>query len=194
MYFSLFAGVLCLSLFCYGLLCVHSSFAIILKRMRKLIALLLLSYRYYYKCSVALPQCAGGLVCSIRLWYFLMILTFWDIKEASQRLNRGTLYPLLSPCSAEENLPTWLKDCLLERKASTQKIMTKYTRARNMESLQHVIQSFTKILMGPRIYQKGLSRHKSPPLYLTTCIHICLNRKKVTAIHKRFIINKTYFF
>ena len=45
MYFSLFVGVLCLSLFCYALLCVHFSFAIILKRKRKLVALLLLSYR-----------------------------------------------------------------------------------------------------------------------------------------------------
>ena len=39
-------GVLCLSMFCYVLLCVHSSFAIILKRKRKLIALLVLSYRF----------------------------------------------------------------------------------------------------------------------------------------------------
>ena len=45
MYFPLFVGVLCLSLFCCALLCVHSSFAIILKRKRKLVALLLLSYR-----------------------------------------------------------------------------------------------------------------------------------------------------
>ena len=45
MYFPLFVGVLCLSLFCYALLCVHSSFAIILKRKRKLVALLFLSYR-----------------------------------------------------------------------------------------------------------------------------------------------------
>ena len=45
MYFPLFVGVLCLSLFCYALLCVHSSFAIILKRKRKLVAFLLLSYR-----------------------------------------------------------------------------------------------------------------------------------------------------
>ena len=37
-------GVLCLSMFCYALLCVHSSFAIILKRKRELVALLLLSY------------------------------------------------------------------------------------------------------------------------------------------------------
>ena len=45
MYFPLFVGVLCLSLSCYALLCVHSSFAIILKRNKKLVALLFLSYR-----------------------------------------------------------------------------------------------------------------------------------------------------
>ena len=45
MYFPLFVGVLCLSLFCYALLSVHSSFAIILKKKRKLVALLFLSYR-----------------------------------------------------------------------------------------------------------------------------------------------------
>ena len=45
MYFPLFVGVLCLSLFCYALLCVHFSFAIILKMKRKLVALLILSYR-----------------------------------------------------------------------------------------------------------------------------------------------------
>ena len=45
MYFPLVVGVLCLFLFCYALLCVHSSFAIILKKKRKLVALLLLSYR-----------------------------------------------------------------------------------------------------------------------------------------------------
>ena len=44
MYFPLFVGVVCLSLICYALLCVQSSFAIILKRKRKLDALLLLSY------------------------------------------------------------------------------------------------------------------------------------------------------
>ena len=45
MYFPLFVGILCLSLFWYALLCVLSSFAIILKRKRELVALLLLSYR-----------------------------------------------------------------------------------------------------------------------------------------------------
>ena len=58
------------TLFCYALLCVHSSFAIILKRKRKLVALLLLSYRQYcyyksyykcyYKCSVAITHGAAG--------------------------------------------------------------------------------------------------------------------------------------
>ena len=38
-------GALCLSLFCYALLCVHFSFAIILKRERKPVVLLSLSYR-----------------------------------------------------------------------------------------------------------------------------------------------------
>ena len=38
-------GVLSLSLISYALLYVHSSFAIILKRKRELVALLLLSYR-----------------------------------------------------------------------------------------------------------------------------------------------------
>ena len=52
-------GVLCLSLFCYALLCVYSSFAIILKRKRMLVALLLLSYR----CIVTINV----------LWLFLML-------------------------------------------------------------------------------------------------------------------------
>ena len=54
MYFPLFKGVLCLSLFCYALLCFLSSFAIILKRKRKLVALLLLSYRCIVTISVLL--------------------------------------------------------------------------------------------------------------------------------------------
>ena len=47
-------GVLCLSLFCYALLCVLSSFAIILKWKRKLVALLLLSYRCIVTVNVLL--------------------------------------------------------------------------------------------------------------------------------------------
>ena len=45
MYFPWIVGVLWLFLFCYALLCVHSRFAIILTRKRKLVALLLLSHR-----------------------------------------------------------------------------------------------------------------------------------------------------
>ena len=52
MYFLLFVGVLWLSLFCYALLCVHSSFAIILKRKRKLDASLLLFYRCFANLNV----------------------------------------------------------------------------------------------------------------------------------------------
>ena len=60
MYFPLFVEDLCLSLFCYVLLCIHSSFAISLKRKRKLVALLLLSYRFNVTINV--------------LWFFLMVL------------------------------------------------------------------------------------------------------------------------
>ena len=52
-------GALCLSLFWYALLCVLSSFAIILKRKRELVALLLLSY--------------GCLVTVYNLWPFLTV-------------------------------------------------------------------------------------------------------------------------
>ena len=62
MYLPLFVGVLCLYLFCYALLCVHSSFAIILKRKRKQNTLLLLSYRRIATMNV--------------LWLFLMLPWF----------------------------------------------------------------------------------------------------------------------
>ena len=59
MYFPLFVGVLWLFLFRYALLCVHSSFATILKRKRKVVALLLL----YYRCIVTINV----------LWLFLTV-------------------------------------------------------------------------------------------------------------------------
>ena len=55
----MFVGVLCLSLFWYSLLCVLSSFAIILTRKRNLVALLLLSF--------------GCLVTVNFLWLFLTV-------------------------------------------------------------------------------------------------------------------------
>ena len=60
MLLPLVVGVLCLHLFCYALLCVDSSFAIILKRKRKLVALLSLSNR----CIVTINV----------LWLFLVVL------------------------------------------------------------------------------------------------------------------------
>ena len=45
MYFTLFGRVLCLSWICFALLHVHSSFAIILRRKKNLVALLLLPFR-----------------------------------------------------------------------------------------------------------------------------------------------------
>ena len=68
MYFPLFVGVLCLSLFCYVFLCAHSSFAIILKRKRKLVAMLLLSYRCIVTINIlwlSLTVLGVGLQCVI---------------------------------------------------------------------------------------------------------------------------------
>ena len=72
MYFSLFVGILCLSVFCYASLCVHFSFAIILKRKRKLVALLLLSYRCSVTINVMWLFLAVPLVvCS--MWLYLVV-------------------------------------------------------------------------------------------------------------------------
>ena len=60
MYFPLFVGVLCLSLFCYVLLFVHSSFATIWTRKTELITFIVLWMSCYCKCSVALPHSAVG--------------------------------------------------------------------------------------------------------------------------------------
>ena len=76
MYFTLFVAVLCLSFFCYALLCVHSSFAIILKGKRKPVALLLLSYRCIV--TVTVPWC--GLQC--------VIVVFSDHTHLRFGLNR----------------------------------------------------------------------------------------------------------
>ena len=53
------------SMFCCALLCVHSSFAIMLMGKRELVALLCLS-----------SWCLG-FVCSLLQWYFLIILTYY---------------------------------------------------------------------------------------------------------------------
>ena len=57
MYCPLVVGVLCFSLLCYALRFVLSSFAIILKRKRELVALLIvLRSSCYCKCSGTLPH------------------------------------------------------------------------------------------------------------------------------------------
>ena len=65
MYFPLFVGVLCLSLFWYALICVHSSFAIIYLEEEDLeiagcFAIIVLQMYCCCKCSVALPRGAMG--------------------------------------------------------------------------------------------------------------------------------------
>ena len=62
MYFPFIVGVMCLSLVCYVLLCVHFSFTIILKWMRKLsvFSSIALNVYCYYNCYVALPHGAMG--------------------------------------------------------------------------------------------------------------------------------------
>ena len=62
MYLPLSLGVLCWSLFWCALLCVISSFAIILMRKRELVAKFFFVFRMscYCKCSVALPDGAVG--------------------------------------------------------------------------------------------------------------------------------------
>ena len=75
---TLFAGDLCLSLFWYALFCVLSSFAMILKRKRDLVALLLLSYRclvIVYVLGLFLMVPWVGL--QSRFEVFLNILTFF---------------------------------------------------------------------------------------------------------------------
>ena len=89
--FQLFVGVQCLSLFRYALLCVHSSFAITLKRQRKLVALLvlLLQMYCYCKCSVTLPHRVVGwsAVCNCGISW-LYSLTFW-LRNKITILNKS---------------------------------------------------------------------------------------------------------
>ena len=97
MNFPLFVVVLCLSLFCYALLCVHSSFAIILKRKMKLVALLLLSYISIVIINVLwLFLMVSCLACSVSLGYFLIILTFLHISIVNILSNIWNGHSLVS--------------------------------------------------------------------------------------------------
>ena len=98
MYFPLFVGVLCLSLFCNALLCVHFSFAIILKRKRKLVALLLLSCRCIVTINVQWLFLAVqwvGLQCVIVVFpdhtHFFIVSNQIEESISIQRVNYTSL-------------------------------------------------------------------------------------------------------
>ena len=90
-------GVLCLSLFCYALLCVHFSFAIILKRKRKLVSLVVLPYRCIVTINVlwlflAVPWV--GLQCVIVVFpdhTHLLFLTIGPARAIGRMLLRSKL-------------------------------------------------------------------------------------------------------
>ena len=62
MHLPLFVGALCLSLFCYVLLCVHSSFCNHFEQEEKAgcFAIIVLQMHCYYKSSMALPHGVVG--------------------------------------------------------------------------------------------------------------------------------------
>ena len=99
MYFPLFVGVLCLSLFWYALLCVLSNFTIILKRKRELVALLLLSYGCLVTVNVLwlfLKVSWVGLQCVVVVFHDHTHLLFANSKIeiwASSRENLSSGFP-----------------------------------------------------------------------------------------------------
>ena len=102
MYFQLSVGVLCLSLFCCALLCVHFSIAINLKRKRKLVALLLLSYRCIATLNVLLVTVPWvGLLCVIVVFpdhiHLLFTLTKKKklVKTSFSLMGEGQTSPLM---------------------------------------------------------------------------------------------------
>ena len=84
-------GVLCYFWFCYTLLCVHSSFEIILKSKRKLDALLLLSYR----CSVTINV----------LWLFLTMP--WVGLQCVIVIFPDHTHLLSAICQQQRGRPAW---------------------------------------------------------------------------------------
>ena len=88
-----------MSLFCYALLCVHSTFAITLKRKRKLFALLLLSYRCIVTTNVLwlfLTVPWVGLQCVIvvrpdhtHLLFENMLGLLWKLTVLSLQCNKA---------------------------------------------------------------------------------------------------------
>ena len=95
-------------MFCYALLCVNSSLAIILKRKRRLVALLLLSYRYIVTIHVLwlfLTVPWVGLQCVIVVFPAHSHLLCNGVGlESRKNCGKGCLYvssldfPSLVPC------------------------------------------------------------------------------------------------
>ena len=75
-------GALCLSLFYYVLICVYVRFAIFLKKKRKLVALLLLSYRYVLWLFLTVPWvCLQCVIVEYPDHTHLPILTLVQLKK-----------------------------------------------------------------------------------------------------------------
>ena len=95
--FPLVVGVLCVSLFCCALLCVLSKFAIILKRKREQVALLLLSY--------------GCLVTINVLWLFLTVpwlgdnTHFFYVSDNRRLKREGSFEPSLLTDAIRTKIP-----------------------------------------------------------------------------------------
>ena len=90
-----------MSLFCNALLCVHSSFAIILERKRKLVALLLLSYRCIVTINVLWPFLAVpwvGLQCVIVVFPDHTHLLFYSISMRWENPSELKGLRLDGPC------------------------------------------------------------------------------------------------
>ena len=97
---------MCLSLCCYVILCVNSSFAIILKRKRKLVALLLLSYIRIVSINVLwLFLTVPRVDLQLGLWYFLIILTYLsDAMTILTQIFLSGLQPAVSLLLAPRGL------------------------------------------------------------------------------------------
>ena len=109
LYVLLFVGVLCLSLFCYALLCIHFSFAIMLKRKRRLVALLLLSYscidtinvlwRFLTVPWIGLQYVIVGFPDHTHYCFFCLMACFNQITEHTNHLLSTQLQKKYASCT-----------------------------------------------------------------------------------------------
>ena len=100
MNFQSFVGVLCLSLICNAFHKVNSSFAIILERKKKLIALLLLSYRGLLTVNVLrlflkMPQV--GLQCVFAVFPDPTHFFIWHFSPVTPQYIQWTIKSVLHP-------------------------------------------------------------------------------------------------